>query len=147
MMLLADAVPTGPQVSSSMYVLMWISGLLMNLATVGMFFMMTRKQRREVSFSPEAVNKREFEAHLAENKLAHDRFDVRIGGVDRKSKEHADQAAEKLRSERREDLRSLHTEINEVGKKVAGLERETQNQNDWLGRMDKKLDDLKKDSK
>jgi hypothetical protein len=83
---------------------------------------------------------------VTKNDLEHGRFDVRIGGVDRSTKAHADEQVAALRLERREDMRSLHVEINDVGKKVASLETATQNQNEWLKRMDEKLDALKTDA-
>jgi hypothetical protein len=104
------------------------------------------EQPLEVQFAKQYVPTHAFEKHLEENKIAHDRFDVRIGGVDRKTKEHADAGIERLRAERREDMRSLHEQINSVDRKVASLDTETKNQNQWLGRIDQKLDDLKNQS-
>lgn len=88
------------------------------------------------------VAKDEFRAFAAENKQAHDRFDVRIGGVDRSGKEHLQRAEQTLREERTEDMRRLHAEINELAKKVAAVETEARTQNSWLDRIDGKIDTL-----
>lgn len=95
--------------------------------------------------SEKFVTKVEFRELMAENKLAHDRFDVRLGGVDRKGKEHADEAIERLRGERKQDMTQLHTEVNDLRDRVSGLQTETKNQTAWLERMDAKLDDLMKE--
>jgi hypothetical protein len=88
------------------------------------------------------VAKEEFRAHVAENKQAHDRFDVRIGGVDRSGKDHISRAEQTLREERTEDMRRLHSEINDLNKKVAAVETEARTQNAWLTRIDSKIDAL-----
>lgn len=88
------------------------------------------------------VAKDEFRAHVQENKQAHDRFDVRIGGVDRSGKDHLLRSEQAMREERTEDMRRLHAEINDLNKKVAAVETEARTQNAWLNRIDTKIDTM-----
>lgn len=143
MILLAETAPDPKALQQFLIVVGFLIGIAVNVATL-VIALSGRKQKAEVSFGFEAVSKQVFEKHVDSNRVEHDRFDVRIGGVDRKTKQHADEGIEKLRAERRQDMQALHTEINDVGKKVAGLDTETKNQNAWLSRMDQKLDGLAK---
>jgi hypothetical protein len=88
------------------------------------------------------ATKEEFNEAVLRNREDHTRFDARIGGVDRTNKAAVDEKLAELRAERRSDMRELHTEINEVGRKVSALEEATKNQSSWLERMDSKLDSI-----
>jgi hypothetical protein len=139
-MTLAEVAPSGNQWNGFWAVVAFLSGIAMNLVTVWAF---TRKQKREVTFGFTPASKEEFDKQAAANEMVHRDLFSKIGGVERGAKKEMEEKANGLREERREDMRTIHHEINEVGKKVAGLEKETQTQNQWLGRIDEKLDRIK----
>lgn len=88
------------------------------------------------------ATKEELAALSLNNDGVHKDIFSKIGGVERGANASTEKKLEELRHERREDMRVLHAEINEVGKKVAGLEKETELQNQSMARMDSKLDRL-----
>lgn len=88
------------------------------------------------------ATKEELAALTTSNDGVHKDIFSKIGGVERGASAATERKLEELRHERREDMRILHNEINEVGKKVAGLEKETELQNQSMARMDSKLDRL-----
>lgn len=101
-----------------------------------------RKQKREVSFEFTPASKEEFDRHVAANDQTTRDLFAKIGGVERGANGNAEKKIEALQHERREDVRQLHQEINEVGRKVAGLEKETELQNQSMASMNAKLDRL-----
>jgi hypothetical protein len=88
------------------------------------------------------VAKETFVALVTKNDAVHEQIFSKIGGVERGAAAAVDKKMEELRTERRNDLSAIHHDINEVGKKVAGLEKETELQNQSMARMDSKLDRL-----
>ncbi len=144
--LFADSTPNANTV---WIVILAISALGGNLATIGIWAATRRKQETMISPQPlviemqkEFVSKPEFHALVTNNDQTHRDIFSKIGGVERGANGNADKKIEDLRHERREDMRSLHSEINEVSKKVAGLEKETELQNQRMASMDSKLDRL-----
>lgn len=101
-----------------------------------------RAQKREVTFGFEPASKSEFDALAAENSRVHDQLFSKISTVGRLADEKLEERMKEVHAERREDIRTLHQEINDVGKKVAGLEKETEIQNQRMASMDAKLDRL-----
>ncbi len=96
------------------------------------------------------ATKRDFEKHMEHYHKDRETTDRRIDGLDRTLKKHIDEkvqglqaSAEAGRENLRSEINSVGSEINSVGLKVAGLEKETANQNAWLSRIDDKLDQLK----
>ena len=145
-MILADATPNANTV---WIVIIAISALGANLATIGIWMASRRRQQTDISPQPlivamekEFATKAELSAHMNRNQTEHDNLFSKIGGVERGANGNAEKKIEALQHERREDVRTLHQEINEVGLKVAGLEKETELQNQRMASMDAKLDRL-----
>jgi len=78
------------------------------------------------------TRKEEFERQVATNEQVHRDLFSKIGGVERGNNANAEKKIEELRHERREDMRVLHEEINDIGNDVAGLKKETELQNQTL---------------
>jgi uncharacterized protein YdcH (DUF465 family) len=99
-------------------------------------------QPLQVAMSSEAASKAEFERYVATNKEEHEKIFSKIGGVERGASKLVEDNIERLRLERREDMRALHHEVNEVGKKVASLESATTLQNVALANLQKNQEQL-----
>jgi hypothetical protein len=99
-----------------------------------------RGDRHEVSLLPGVPTKEEFDRHVAINREDHERFDLRIAGVERSGKAAVDAKIEQLRVERKEDMRLVQQEIYIVGHKVAALEKAAELQNQNLASIGNKLD-------
>jgi hypothetical protein len=120
-----------------------ITGLSVIAANVATVFIATRKKEKvEVEFAKEFTSSRDFWKHVEENKRAHEQFDIRIGGVDRKGKQHADEKLAAAEIKREESSRRMHSDITGLQVKVGQLETETKNQTAQLKRMDEKLDTI-----
>jgi hypothetical protein len=147
---LAEAVASGQQWSGFQTVLvMVVSPLLVAGAAVAAVFWKDRKrdvtiQNRPllVAMEKEFASRHELERHIEENKKEHQQFDVRLGGVDRKGKQHLDEKVTAIELKRDESHRRIHSEVNDLRVKVGQLETETKNQTQQLNRMDQKLDAL-----
>lgn len=148
--LFADALPTWAE---TLTVVAFIVSIIGNLAQYSMSKTMRealkQKQQTEISPQPfivamekEFTAKRDFENHLAENKREHENLFSKIGGVDRGAAQRLSDELKSLRQERKEDVSELHEKVNDVAKSVAGLEKETELQNQKMSSMDAKLDRL-----
>jgi hypothetical protein len=132
--LFADAAT--PNANTVWLVILAISALGGNLATIGLWQSSRRKQETQISPQPflvamekEFTTRREFETHVAANSQDHRDMFSKIGGVDRG-------ATSKISSE----VSGIHTRINSIEKSVGGLETATELQNQRLAQMDTKLD-------
>lgn len=86
-------------------------------------------QRREVSFTSEAVTKQEFAQEVQRNNKEHEQIMVKLG------------AAETLfQSALKADTSYIHEKINKVAIEVAALTKATEMQNHRLEHIDGKLD-------
>lgn len=126
-MILAETAPTGIQWNGFLTVCGFLAFFAANLATV---WAVTRKQKREIHFGFEPASKAEFDRQAAANEQVHRDLFSKLGGVERGSKAHTDSSVERLSEQ-----------ISKMGRNVASLDTETKNQNAWLERIDKKLDD------
>lgn len=88
------------------------------------------------------ATKEELFALSANNDNVHKDIFHRLGGSERGLNQRLDEKFKAAHDERRADIGTLHKEINSVGLKVAGLEKETELQNQSMARMDLKLDRL-----
>ena len=103
-------------------------------------FFMHRSERREVTISPDAVSRPDFEAHALENKHEHENLFAKLGGLERGINAHLNLELKSLREERREDVRGLHSELNDLARKVSGLDATNALQNQRLAEINAKLD-------
>jgi len=103
-------------------------------------FFINRAEKREVSISPEVVLRPDFDAHVAENRHAHENLFAKIGGRERGINAHLNNELKSLREESREESRALREEVNDVARKVSGLEAANTLQNQRLAEINAKLD-------
>src|SRR5215831_1472809 len=103
-------------------------------------FFINRAEKRQVSISPEVVLRPDFDAHVAENRHEHENLFAKLGGMERGLNAHLNSELKSLRDERREDSRALHQELNDVARKVSGLEAANTLQNQRLAEINAKLD-------
>lgn len=109
--------------------------IIMCIATVGMFatsiitsVFQGRRQKNEVSFSFEPASKKEFEAHMAENKREHENIFHKMGGIER----GAQAKLELVIKEGNDSREKLHSRINELLPKMGELSRNVEILNDKL---------------
>src|SRR5437667_1752254 len=103
-------------------------------------FFINRAEKRQVSISPEVVLRPDFDAHVAENRHEHENLFAKLGGMERGLNAHLNSELKSLRDERREDSRTLHQELNDVARKVSGLEATNTLQSQRLAEISAKLD-------
>lgn len=134
--MIADIVPntTTPSpnfVWQTLMVIAFFAGVGGNIATM---FSIKRSLKREITPQPlevrEAPNPVTQQECMARHKESTDRFNF------------LETQIEKLAQVRHTDANALHEKINKVGLQVAGLERDTKTQNEWLVRIDGKLDQV-----
>ena len=102
--------------------------------------LLNRSERRHITISPDVVARPDFEAHSLENKHEHENLFAKLGGMERGVNAHLNAELKSLRDERRADVHALHTELNEVAKKVSGLEATNGLQSQRLAEINAKLD-------
>ncbi len=103
-------------------------------------FFINRAEKRQVTIHPDVVARPDFDAHVADNKREHENLFAKLGGVERGLNAHFNGELKTLREEWREDIRGLHYELNEVAKKVSGLEATNTLQSQRLAEINAKLD-------
>jgi hypothetical protein len=122
-MIIADATPTATQLGS------WIVcffAVLQGVFTVVLLVTINQKQKREVSFAGEAVDKKDFDRALQENKEVHNQLFAKIGGVERGIEEKISKKIDASEAEARESRRVMHQGLDALGQRVASMETATQ---------------------
>ena len=137
MILLADATPD-PKLFTAFWVIMsFLAGIAANVATV---IALTRKQKREITYGFTPASKEEFVKHVEWNNREHENLFKKIGGAERGSNERLELKVQAMQSSAEIGRASMSQKVEDVKERVAGLERATEAQNQWLERMDSKLD-------
>jgi hypothetical protein len=103
-------------------------------------FFTNRSERRQVTISPGLVSRPEFETHVNEDRHEHEKLFARLGGMERGLHEQFNNELKAAREEGLADIRALHQEINEVARKVSGLEATNTIQSQRLAEISAKLD-------
>ncbi|HUD45268.1 MAG TPA: hypothetical protein VMR33_00480 [Candidatus Baltobacteraceae bacterium] len=111
-------------------------------ATVTVLITINSKQRREVSFAGEPLDRKEFDKHVAENAATHSQLYAKIGGAERGVESRVMGRLDKLEAESRELRRLVHQEISAIGNDVASLKKEAELANQRVFQMDSKIDRL-----
>jgi len=120
--------------------------LLITMALGGFVLMVIKfadrdkSRRREVFFRAEYPLKEDFDRHVELNSDEHAQLSDRIADVEHGTMTTLDVKLEELRREHREDMQQLQHDVNEIGRKVAGLEAATKLQNSALAHLNAKLD-------
>src|SRR5579862_2404791 len=111
-------------------------------ATITILVTINSKQRREVSFAGEPVDRKEFDRLVAENSAVHEHLFAKIGGVERGLEGRLAGRMDKFEAESRESRRAMHQDIGTIGNDVAALKKETELANQRAFQMDAKIDRL-----
>jgi hypothetical protein len=111
-------------------------------ATITVLVTINSKQRREVSFAGEPVDRKEFERHVAEDAATHSQLFAKISGAERGIESRVMTRLEKAESDSRELRRLVHQEITAIGNDVAALKKEAELANQRACLMDSKIDRL-----
>jgi hypothetical protein len=110
--------------------------------TITVLVSLNSKQRREVSFAGEPVDRKEFDKHLAEDAAVHSQLFAKIGGAERGVESRLGSRLEKGESDARELRRLVHLEMTAIGNDVAALKKEAELANQRAFQMDSKIDRL-----
>ena len=110
--------------------------------TVTLLVTINSKQRREVSFAGEPVDRKEFDKHVAEDAAVHSQLFAKIGGAERGLESRVTARMDKADADSRELRRLVHQEMNAIGNDVAALKKEAELANQRAFQMDSKIDRL-----
>jgi hypothetical protein len=111
-------------------------------STLAILITINSKQRREVSFAGEPVDRKEFDKHVAENAALHAQLFAKIGGAERGLETRLAARMDKLETESKESLHLMYRGISAIGNDVAALKKETELANQRTMQMDGKIDRL-----
>jgi hypothetical protein len=111
-------------------------------ATITVLVTINSKQRREVSFAGEPVDRKEFDKHVAEDEAVHSQLFAKIGGAERGIESRVMTRLDKAELDSRELRRLVHQEITAIGNDVAALKKEAELANQHACQMDSKIDRL-----
>lgn len=90
-------------------------------ATITVLITINSKQRREITFAGEAVDKREFDRHVAENAVIHHQLFAKIGGAERGLEDRLGRRLEKMEQQSSEGREKMHERINDVIQSIGQL--------------------------
>jgi hypothetical protein len=111
-------------------------------ATITVLITINSKQRREVSFAGEPLDRKEFDRHVNEDMTVHSQLFARIGGAERGIESRLTVRLDKTEAEAAELRRLVHQELIAVGNDVAGLKKAAELANQRACMMDAKIDRL-----
>jgi hypothetical protein len=110
--------------------------------TVAILVTINSRQRREVSFAGEPVDRKDLDKHLAENAAVHSQLFARIGGAERGLECRLASRMDKFETDSKESRRLMHQDISAIGNDVAALKKEAELANQRAFQMDSKIDRL-----
>jgi hypothetical protein len=129
--------------SSDLGTWMYALGSVIQIAaTVTILVTINSKQRREVSFAGESLDRKEFDRLVAENATVHDQLFAKIGGVERGLDGRLAARMDKFEAESHESRRLMHQNVCAIGNDVAALKKEAELANQRAFQMDAKIDRL-----
>lgn len=123
----------------------WVYGLatvIQIASTAAVLITINSKQRREISFAGETVDRKEFDRHLADNVSVHNQLFAKIGGVERGLEARLSGRMDRFETESEQFRRLIHQTISAIGNDVAALKTETAMANQRSVQMDAKIDRL-----
>ncbi len=112
------------------------------VSTIAILITINSKQKREISFAGETVERKEFDKHVAENSLVHQQLFAKIGGVERGLESRLASRMDKFETESEDSRRLFHRDISAIGNDVAALKKEAELANQRSLQMDAKIDRL-----
>jgi hypothetical protein len=111
-------------------------------ATITVLVTINSKQKREVSFAGEPLDRKEFDKHVAENAAIHSQLFAKIGGAERGLESRVMARMEKFETDTSETRRLMHLEMSAIGNDVSALKKEAELANQRAFQMDSKIDRL-----
>jgi hypothetical protein len=111
-------------------------------ATITVLVTINSKQKREVSFAGEPLDRKEFDRVVEENTTVHDQLFAKIGGVERGLDNRMAGRMDKIEAESHASRRLMHQNISAIGNDVAALKKEAELANQRAFQMDAKIDRL-----
>jgi hypothetical protein len=123
----------------------WVYGLatiIQIASTIAVLITINSKQRREVTFAGEPVDRKDFDKQMAENAAIHNQLFAKIGGVERGLELRLAARMDKYETESEQSRRLMHQEISAIGNDVAALKKEAELASQRAFQMDSKIDRL-----
>jgi hypothetical protein len=93
-------------------------------ATVTVLITINSKQRREVSFAEEPLEKAEFEKHVQWDKEIHNQLFAKLGGTERGVKAELLARLDKYEEQSTDSRREIHQRLDELLKAVSMIQGE-----------------------
>jgi hypothetical protein len=123
----------------------WVYALatvLQIAGTVAILITINSKQKREITFAGEPVDRKDFDKHVAENAAIHNQLFARIGGAERGLESRLTARIDKFETESKESRVLMHQDISAIGNDVAALKKEAELANQRAFQMESKIDRL-----
>jgi hypothetical protein len=111
-------------------------------STLAILITINSRQKREVTFAGEPVDRKDFEKHVADNAAVHTQLFAKIGGAERGLESRLVARMEKFETDTKESRRLMHHDISAIGNDVAALKKEAELANQRSLQMDVKIDHL-----
>jgi hypothetical protein len=111
-------------------------------STIAILVTINSKQRREVSFAGEPVDRKDFDKHVADNAAVHVQLFAKIGGAERGLESRLAARMDKFEAETKESRLLMHRDISAIGNDVAALKKAAELANQRSVQMDGKIDRL-----
>ena len=111
-------------------------------STIAILITINSKQKREVTFAGEPVDRKEFDKYAAENAIIHNQLFAKIGGAERGLESRLAARMDKFEMESKESRQLMHQDISAIGNDVAALKKEAELANQRSLQMDAKIDRL-----
>ncbi len=119
-----------------------LATILQIASTVAVLITINSRQKREVTFASEPVDRKDFDKHVAENAAVHTQLFARIGVAERGLESRLAARMDKFETDSRESRRLMHQDISAIGNDVAALKKEAALANQRSLQMDAKIDRL-----
>jgi hypothetical protein len=111
-------------------------------STIAILVTINSKQKREITFAGEPVDRKDFDKHVAEDAAVHNQLFAKIGGAERGLESRLATRMDRFETESKEARLLMHQDINAIGNDVAALKKEAELANQRSLQMDAKIDRL-----
>jgi len=111
-------------------------------STIAILVTINSKQKREITFAGEPLDRKDFDKHVAENAVVHHQLFAKIGGAERGLESRLAARMDKFETESKESRLLMHQDISAIGNDVAALKKEAELANQRSCQMDSKIDRL-----
>ena len=111
-------------------------------STIAILITINSKQKREITFAGEPVDRKDFDKHVADNAAVHNQLFAKIGGAERGLESRLATRMDRFETESKESRLLMHQDINAIGNDVSALKKEAELANQRSLQMDAKIDRL-----